>query len=629
MYQLSKLSKYQECDISDDLARVLKYIRVKKAQLYHRWLIDDDQNQLKADELSQFFTIYEVMDHCFTYDLLEHRDRIFGSISEMIGEDIHCYNPSSRQLLTKLIKSFNDLYSAFDCFLESKSWCISTEFYDNLVQIMNDYGDDVNEDLCYMLRSVITNKICAYRSLAYCLQPTIKKDRLSFNEILDPYEALDLFIARPAIPQTLVFVTSIIQDWDLKYGSDFNDKVSKLNQISQNNFYDIENRMRIYSVTRNNIKRFDHEVNSHDPNNAIAISLELYVQLASSCHQQLTNDFAESSLEPIYKQYCLLEKSKILSAINMSSNYHQNIFFVREEVEMSQLSLFIKPLDYLDILICSGFDSTFNNSVDSDTIIGRIGASLRNSFYLFRYAMKHIYYLAPRAGLEKYRSKYNLNIDKYANEGIYKDVKSEVPIITYSLLAPNSNNSSPQFKAFEDSQPRIDNFHKAAELHHAAMQMHVREIYKAIGDDITDDLTKLLDQSLINRQLVRGIVNREINDYIKDDQHFRSYYFFGFFESLQLLIIKEDYKDRDRVIFDKAWCQRSIEEMHSKYNIDITGLLYHIIRLEDLLIEYLSYRAYITHGLYLRPKQEQLSIQSTLKLLGLDTVATSALSVEH
>ena len=97
---------------------------------------------------------------------------------------------------------------------------------------MKEYGIAIHKDLCFLLRQLTLSRISYQRLL---MRDLMRDGNITADlEIdLDPYQALDLFIARPRCPEhnSSIF-TFITSDWNLRFGNKIKAHLAKLEQAN-------------------------------------------------------------------------------------------------------------------------------------------------------------------------------------------------------------------------------------------------------------------------------------------------------------------------------------------------------------------------------------------------------------
>lgn len=109
--------------------------------------------------------------------------------------------------------------------------------YNTINSLINTYGKNIHQDLCFLLRQLIISRVAYQKSV----ERDILRDcgaNIKLEIELDPYESLDLFIARPRSysynPNQFGFITS---GWELKYGNRIKQELAKLEQANQRLFF--------------------------------------------------------------------------------------------------------------------------------------------------------------------------------------------------------------------------------------------------------------------------------------------------------------------------------------------------------------------------------------------------------
>ena len=101
-------------------------------------------------------------------------------------------------------------------------------FYKIIKTLMNEFGWFIHKDLTFLLRQVTLSRIACIRSNTEYIKNKHGID-LKFNEDLDPFEAVDMFISYPQCPEfDKQMFYRITQGWEHKYGTKVTPYLSEL-----------------------------------------------------------------------------------------------------------------------------------------------------------------------------------------------------------------------------------------------------------------------------------------------------------------------------------------------------------------------------------------------------------------
>ena len=118
-------------------------------------------------------------------------------------------------------------------FSKKENYDLSIDFYitsfeQTIKILMRDYGPAIYSDLTLLLREIIISKINYLRIVEQNIFNRTGK-KIKFEEALDPYEALDMFISYPKIVQhESFFFYTMSSDWKLVYGEGIVTHLAKL-----------------------------------------------------------------------------------------------------------------------------------------------------------------------------------------------------------------------------------------------------------------------------------------------------------------------------------------------------------------------------------------------------------------
>lgn len=119
---------------------------------------------------------------------------------------------------------------------------LSRQFYNQTLyktveRLIKTCGKNIYQDLCFLLRQMTLSRVAYQKSV----ERDILRDcgvNIKLEIELDPYESLDLFIARPRSysynPNHFGFITS---GWEFKYGTSIKQELAKLEQANQRLFF--------------------------------------------------------------------------------------------------------------------------------------------------------------------------------------------------------------------------------------------------------------------------------------------------------------------------------------------------------------------------------------------------------
>lgn len=606
---------------TEDVANYGRYYRLKKAQIYYRWKRANNNKELSSNDLGCFFTIYEMLDHLFNFDKFEHR---YTKLRKRAHDLIALSDAEAGDLnlwLNKTAYAFEESCAEFEFFLSKHSSSISGSFYNKLEQIMNSFGEEINEDLCTVLRTIILNKIYIYRSTGQLISKPDVAFQVEFNELLDPYEALDLFISRPRPTTMVAFIEDIITDWGSKYGNDISQQILDLQEISRIDFYEVGDPMMKYAanVTRGADFISNKQVSKYDN---VRLSLDYFVTVARSSSDRLRMSLAESSQETTFQKLFFCVTATIFSALKSSADCFEQKFCVREQLEPEILWSLFNPLAYLDLVI-SLTEVDLKKSADyTKAICQKVGSSIKRDMQIFIYSIANIYYLAPRLILEQYKVKYNLNIDSLAAADIYQKLKQvRNHRVSYSLLF-NNQDKHKFVKIFEESSSKIDNLNDSAKFHLAAIQALIKDIRERESTEIDQILNELLDGSFMTRWALTIGVNNTIEADPTTGLGWYTTKFFSFAEWFQYKILSQEGSDLICNRYEGNYFTGAQEKIKKANIIGSEELLYHMDRLENVLIEYLHFNAYVEYGqdydnsdLAINESLEQLLVPKDLSMV--------------
>lgn len=188
------------------------------------------------------------------------------------------------------VKSTNNLELSKEFYNEA--------FYQTIEILMKDYGSAIYRDLCFLLRQLTLSRISYQRLVMRDLMRDCNMN-IYLEVDLDPYQALDLFIARPRCTQHNSRIFSFItSDWNLRFGNKIKPQLAKLEQANTKLF--MYQTQKLYSIIESAYQiKMNHEGSFKLPEATI-------YELSADLQDTGSLDYAITQLTgaEVYKNHC-------------------------------------------------------------------------------------------------------------------------------------------------------------------------------------------------------------------------------------------------------------------------------------------------------------------------------------